>query len=268
MDWLTALSDAAYGALNGISGRSWLVDTLISLPVDNALVKAGPVGAAFVYAWFSARDEQETKRRRALLIVTLAALVMVLGATKTLGKDVFLPRPFVQSQQAYHLEGQRLVESRKLDYRVPQHGVAKHRFEALGKGDVVENDLVSFPSDHAGFFFALALGIFLACRRAGIVALAWTVFAILLSRVVTGLHSPLDIVSGAAIGAAILLALQWLAGRFGRRVLDPVAEWTIRRPALASALMFIAVFEATNALENARQLGSTAAEVVKAVRGR
>ena len=40
MDLVIRLSDWLYSLLNGIAGRSWLLDTLISLPLDNNLVKA------------------------------------------------------------------------------------------------------------------------------------------------------------------------------------------------------------------------------------
>jgi hypothetical protein len=225
------------------------------------------VGAAFVYAWHSGDQETETRRRRSTLIVTIAALFLVLVTSKTLGEQTFLPRPFVQSQSAFHLEGDSLEQSPSLAYRAPQYGEAKRRFDALKSGEVAGNDLISFPSDHAAFFFALALGIFLACRRAGTVALAWTVFAILLPRIVTGLHSPLDIAAGAGLGAAILLPAQWLARRFGRPALDPAAGWTLRHQALAGALLFLFAFEATNALENIRHLGGTGAEIAEAVTG-
>jgi undecaprenyl-diphosphatase len=267
MEWLVSLSDAAFAALNGLTGRSWLLDALISLPVDNPLVKAGPVGAAFVYAWHSGADEAEARRRRSVLIVTVGALFLVLATSKTIGERIFLPRPFVQSQTAWHLEEGRLVESRTLPYRAPQYGDAQRRLKALERGDVAGNDLVSFPSDHAAFFFALALGIFLACRRAGTVALAWTIFAILLTRIVTGLHSPLDIVAGAGLGAAILLAAQWLAKRLGRWAVEPAAGWTLRHQALAASILFLVAFEATSVLENVRGLAGTGAEIAEAVSG-
>jgi len=268
MEWLIGLSDALYLLLNGLSGRSWLLDSLIALPIDNPLVKAGPVGAAFVYAWHSGGDEAQTKRRRSVLLVTIGALALVLAATKTIGGGVFLPRPFVQAETAWHLEEGRLAESPVLAYRAPHEGSAKARAEALAKGDIAANDLSSFPSDHAGFFVALALGIFLACRRAGTPALAWTFVAILLPRIVTGMHSPLDIAAGAAIGAGILLAVQRVAGfAWARRAVEPVSAWTMRHGAVAAAMLFLVAFEATSALENVRSLAGTAGDIVHGVLG-
>ena len=38
-------NQAAFEALNALVGRSWLVDSLVALALDNVLVKAGPIGA-------------------------------------------------------------------------------------------------------------------------------------------------------------------------------------------------------------------------------
>ena len=267
MELVIRLSDWIYLALNGLAGRWWLLDTLIALPLDNNLVKAGPIGACFVYAWWSGADEADTRRRRATLLVTVAALLFVMASTKTLAHQFFQPRPFVHAQQAWHLEDGRLVETDKLAYRQPLSGEVRKRTDRLGRGEIDDNDLGSFPSDHAGFFFALSLGIFLASRRAGAVALAWTGAAILLPRIVTGMHSPLDIAVGASIGAAVLLAVQFVARRTRRWALEPLAGWTLRHEALAAALLFFVAFESTNVLTNVRDLAGTGKDIVDHVAG-
>ena len=267
MDWILRLSDWLYLLLNGLAGRSWMVDTFISLPLDNNLVKAGPIGACFVYAWWSGRDETETTRRRSTLLVTIASLLFVMASTKTIADGFFQPRPFVHAQQAWHLEEGRLVETDKLAYREPLNGGVRNRYRALKRGEIEHNDLGSFPSDHAGFFFALSLGIFLASRRAGAVALAWTGAAILLPRIVTGMHSPLDIAVGAGIGAAVLLAIQLVARSTRRWALEPLAGWTLKHEALAAALLFFVAFESTNVLTNVRDLAGTGEAIVDHVTG-
>ncbi|HYW15885.1 MAG TPA: phosphatase PAP2 family protein [Allosphingosinicella sp.] len=267
MDAVIRISDWLYLLLNGLAGRSWLLDTLVSLPLDNNLVKAGPIGACFVYAWWSGTSEDDSSRRRATLLVTVASLLFVMAATKTIADGYFQPRPFVHAQQAWHLEEGKLVETGKLAYREPLNGGIRNRYRALKRGEIERNDLGSFPSDHAGFFFALSLGIFLASRRAGAVALGWTVAAILLPRIVTGMHSPLDIVAGAGIGAAILLGLQHLARRTQSWALEPLAGWTLRHEALAAALLFFVAFESTNVLSNVRDLAGTGEEIVDHVAG-
>jgi membrane-associated phospholipid phosphatase len=267
MDLAVRLSDWIYVLLNGLAGRSWLLDTLITPPLDNDLVKAGPIGACFVFAWWSSRDEAELRRRRATLLVTIASLLFVMATTKTIGDHVFQPRPFVHAEQAWHLEDGRLVESPRIAYRQPLAGQVRSRTESLKRGEIDSNDLVSFPSDHAGFFVALALGIFLASRRAGTVALAWTGAVVLLPRIVTGMHSPLDIAVGAGIGGAVLLAAQFVARHTRRWALEPIAGWTVRHEALAAALLFFVIVESAETLGDARELAGTGVDILEYVAG-
>ena len=267
MDLIIRLSDWIYLLLNGLAGRSWLLDTLITLPLDNNLVKAGPIGACFVYAWWSSRDEAELRRRRATLLVTIASLLFVMATTKTIGDHVFQPRPFLHAEQAWHLEEGELVETRRLPYRQPLAGQVRQRTESLKRGEIDSNDLFSFPSDHAGFFFALSLGIFLASRRAGAVALVWTALIVLLPRIVTGMHSPLDIAVGAGIGGSILLAIQFVARRTQQWALEPLAGWTVRHEALAAALLFFVIVESAETLVDARELAGTGVDIIEYVVG-
>lgn len=259
---LVGASDRLYLALNGLSGRSWLFDSLVALAIDNSLVKAAPVAAAFAFAWYR-RDGAKRRASRRALLATLAALLFVLASTKVIAESVFLPRPFILSEPTWQLEADRLVESPRLSYRVPLEGFSHGRYERLRDGEIEENDLASFPSDHAAFFFALSLGIFFANRRAGAFALAWTLVVICGSRMITGTHSPLDIAAGIAIGAAIVGAAQWLARRWLRRPADTVAGWTVRWPGLSAALLFLVLFEVANTLDNARD-GARAAKAMVA----
>lgn len=270
MDWASdrviAASDRLYLALNGLSGHSWLFDSLMALAMDNNLVKAGPVAAAFFFAW-TASPEPARIRARRVLLVTLASLLLVLVSSKALADSIFLPRPFIQSQQAYHLDGDRLVASPRLAYAAPQEGFSGGRFDRLRLGDIEENDLSSFPSDHAAFYFALALGILLASRAAGIFAIGWTLIAICGSRMVTGTHSPLDISAGLAIGGSVLLALQWAATRWLTRPFNAVAAWTVSRPGFSSGGLFLILFEVANTLENIREVLRTAKGIAERLLG-
>ena len=251
---LTSASDYLYELLNSVVGHSWVLDTVLTLPLENQLVKASIIGGCFVAVWFGRGEEAETIRKRKILLLTLLAAVFVIGTTKTISKIVFLPRPFIQSQKAFHLEGDQLVESQKLAFRVPLDDESQKGFQALQKGEVIQNDLGSFPSDHAGFYLTLAVGIWLASRRIGSIAIAWTVFVIMGSRVITGQHSPLDVVVGGGIGIIILLLIQLIVGKGFRKLLDPITRWTLQHQALSSALIFITIFEAANTLQNLRPL--------------
>lgn len=260
---LTGISDYLYEAINGLAGRSWVFDNLIDLPLESNLVKAGLLGACFLFVWLKGADEAEIARRRKILLITLIASVFVIAATKVLSKTVFLPRPFILSQKTFHLESDQLAETPRLAYRVPLDEENQKSFKALKRGEVIQNDLGSFPSDHAGFFMTLAFGIFLACRSAGLIALFWTLFATLGSRIITGQHSPLDIAVGSGIGIGILLISQVFIGSLGKRVIDPIVNWTLKYSALSSAIIFIFIFEATNTLENARHILKVFKEIAK-----
>ena len=117
-------------------------------------------------------------------------------------------------------------------------------------------------------FLCIAVGILLAYRSVGIIAVIWTVFVPLTAKVVLGQHTPLDIFAGALIGLSILFAMQWLLKRWGNRFLDPVVKWTMNNSALAAALLFIVLFEVTNTLDDVRQIGKVGKDVVKHVVGK
>lgn len=260
---LIVVNDYLYEMFNGLAGRSWIFDNLTDLSIENNLVKAAVIGACFMFAWMANGNASEVGRRRQILLITLIASVFVIGTTKTLSKTIFLPRPFIQSQKTFHLEGEQLVESRRLDYRVPLDDENQKSFRALQNGEIIQNDLGSFPSDHAGFYMTIAVGILLACRSAGLIALFWTIFVALGSRIITGQHSPLDIIVGSGIGVGILLALQVIIGKLGRRLLDPIINWTLKHSAFSSAVIFVFLFEAANTLEDVRHLGKVAAQIAK-----
>ncbi|HZR92687.1 MAG TPA: phosphatase PAP2 family protein [Gaiellaceae bacterium] len=73
----------------------------------------------------------------------------------------------------------------------------------------------SFPSGHAAVGFACAVSLALALPRLA-VPLLLLAGAIAYSRVYLGVHYPLDVVGGAALGAAVATALRRLAGALTR----------------------------------------------------
>jgi undecaprenyl-diphosphatase len=65
----------------------------------------------------------------------------------------------------------------------------------------------SLPSDHAVLFFALATAIWLWSRAWGAIAFLWA-FMICMPRIYMGYHYPSDIIVGALLGVASMLAIQ------------------------------------------------------------
>jgi undecaprenyl-diphosphatase len=126
-------------------------------------------------------------RRAAVAAAVSAGIALLIG--QVLSHLVDRPRPFVAHPGLIHL-------------------FAPHAADA------------SFPSDHTTASFAIATAIMLRNRLWGSFAL---VAAALLgvSRVVIGVHYPLDVLAGAALGSAVALALHLPPAR---RVTDRAAD--------------------------------------------
>jgi hypothetical protein len=251
---LTNLNDQILSGMNGMAGRSWFFDSIVGLTQGNDLVKAGLIGCCFFAAWYSGKTLEEMRARRKVLLVTLVAAVCVLTTTKVLSHTIFLPRPAIESQKIYHLSGDNLVEMKRANVRVPLDEESQKDNRDLLNGDVKTNDLGSFPSDHAGFFLAISLGIFLASRRIGLVALGWTVFAILAGKIITAGHAPVDVAAGAAVAITELSVLRLAARTRLGLILDKISSWTFKYSALSAALLFAIVFEISSTLFHVRAL--------------
>jgi membrane-associated phospholipid phosphatase len=238
---------------NGLAGKSLIFDNLVELVLKNNLVKAGIIGACFFAAWHEKKTILETINSRKILLATLVAIVAVLVTMRMISHSVLIPRTFVQTQKIYFLEENRLVENAPVEYRLPLDESSRKDYRELQHGNVDVNNLGSFPSDHAGFFLALSLGICFASRRFGIIALIWTLAIIFPSKLISGQHTLLDILAGAMIGAILLFASQFLAGGLGDKILSYLSEWTLKNRVWSSALLFIVVFELTSTLTHIRE---------------
>jgi hypothetical protein len=251
---LTSLNDQILAGMNGMAGRSWFFDNLVGLTQGNDLVKAGLIGCCFFAAWYSGKTLDEMRARRKVLLVTLVAAVCVLTTTKVLSHTIFLPRPAIESQKIYHLNGESLVAMNRTNVRVPLDEESQKDHRDLVNGDVKTNDLGSFPSDHAGFFLAISLGIFLASRRIGLVAIGWTVFVILAGKMIQAAHAPIDIAAGAAVAITELSVLRIAAKSRLGVIFDKISRLTFKYSALSAALLFAIVFEISSTLFHVRAL--------------
>ncbi|MDP9413900.1 MAG: phosphatase PAP2 family protein [Pseudomonadota bacterium] len=145
-----------------------------------------------------------------------------------------------------------MTEAQPAHHRVPIGG--EELAAARGAGEIYSGDLGSFPSDHASFYMTLSAGIWAASRRAGLVALAWTLFVTLGSRMVTGQHSLLDIAVGSAIGVAILLLCRAAVDAWGKRLTEPMGRWSLKHPGWSAGLAFLIAFETSNTLADIKDI--------------
>ena len=250
--WLTSLNDQLLLRINSLAGRSWLFDSVVAFFLDNDLAKAGVIGCCFLAAWYGGKTTNGTNTRRKILITTLVAAVCVITTTKVLSRTIFLPRPEIQSLKIYRLEGDQLVAMKRMPVRILLDETSQKDYRAMLSGDVETNDLGSFPSDHAGFFLAISLGIWLASRRLGLLAVGWTLFVIVAGKMISGQHTPLDIAAGAAVAVTELAIIQYAARKYFRRWLDKLTGLTLRYSALSSAIIFAVVFEVSSTLIHVR----------------
>ena len=249
---LTDLNNQLSLLINSVAGRSWLFDNVVGFFLENDLAKAGVIGCCFLAAWYGGKTAAGTNARRKILITTLIASVCVIATTKVLSHTIFLPRPDIQTQKIFRLEGDQLVEMKRMPVRIPLDEASQKDYRALLSGDIQTNDLGSFPSDHAGFFITIALGIWLASRRLGLVALGWTVFVILGAKMISGQHTPIDIAAGSAVALVELSIIQYAAQQRMGRLLDKLTPLTLRYSALSSAIIFAVVFEVSSTLTHVR----------------
>ena len=250
--WFTQLNDQLLLGINSVAGRSWLFDSIVAFFLDNDLAKAGVIGGCFLAAWYGGKSIESTSARRKILITTLVAAVFVITTTKVLSKTIFLPRPEIRTQKIYRLEGDELVEMKRMPVRTMLDEESQKDHRALLSGDIDPNDLGSFPSDHAGFFIAISLGIFLASRRIGLLALGWSIFVILGGKLISGQHTPLDIAAGATVAIAELALIQYVVRRSFRGWLDKLTGLTLRYSALSSAIIFLVAFEVSSTMIHIR----------------
>src|SRR5438309_2087075 len=238
--------------VNSVAGRSWLFDNVVAFFQDNDLAKAGVIGCCFLAAWYGGKSANSTNARRKILITTLVAAVCVITTTKVLSKTIFLPRPEIQSQKIYRLEGEQLVEMKRMPVRFMLDEESQKNYRALQSGDVETNDLGSFPSDHAGFFIAISLGIWLASRRLGLIALGWTILVILMGKMIGAQHTPLDIAAGAGVAIAEVSIIQYALRKRFSVWLDKLAGLTLSYSAWSSALVFAVAFEVSSTMIHVR----------------
>lgn len=137
--------------------------------------------------WLARRDHDLTEMAR--IIGTGCAAVIALGIAQLIGHAVGRARPYVTLDHVHLLVGK-------------------------------ANDF-SFPSDHATAAGAIAVGLLLARRTVGTMAVVLAL-GMAFTRVYVGAHYPGDVVAGLVLGGTTALGVCAFAAKFGTPLLERV----------------------------------------------
>ncbi|MET8942519.1 phosphatase PAP2 family protein [Streptomyces sp. NPDC004542] len=196
--------------INGLAkGAPGWVDRLMEFVGEYGLLLA--MVLLVVWCWWSVRrraagGDEAAASVAGLVWAPLAAGIAVLVNVPIRG-FVERPRPFVDHQ------GLDVLVSGKTDY--------------------------SFVSDHATLTMAMAVGLFVAHRKFGLVGIGLALFEGF-CRVYMGVHYPTDVVGGFALGTAVALLLSPVAMALLTPVMraverSPRVGWVVRRRSAGAA---------------------------------
>jgi len=153
--------------INSWAGQNMWLDRLMIFSANNLGYIL--VGLVIVVCFLS------RSKYREILILSIGSAVMArFGIVTLIRFSYYHPRPFLVLQNV--------------------HQLLSHDTES------------SFPSGHAAFYFALATTLYFYNKKIGVIALILSGL-MGFARVFTGLHWPLDIVTGVVVGVVTALLL-------------------------------------------------------------
>lgn len=234
---LEALDLAGLEAANQLAHRSAGLDWAMHQLLTVDLLKMGVPALLTLFVWL--RPDGWIRGREAFVVRSLAGICLALALGFAL-HDSLPPRPR------------------------PRLAMPAFPFPDLGAIPDL-GDYSAFPSDHAVLVAALSATVSARSRPLGLLAAAWSAFAVCFPRLYVGYHYPSDLVAGAAlgvlvVGAALRLPLPWFDAfaealrRMGERV-----------PALVMIGLFLATYEFMTLFTSLRQFGHAARDVLTAL---
>jgi undecaprenyl-diphosphatase len=207
---------------NQFAGRSAGLDNIAAMFADTYVLSGILLMGMVAYCWFRRLGPEYVLERQYLLQEVLGAL---LAGAVSRGMQLvckFHPRPL--------------------------HDPSLHFHAPIGLDPNTLNHWSSFPSDHAAVFFALALVITLHSRRLGIVAWIWAAAA-LVPRIYLGFHWPSDILGGALVGIACVVACREL---IPRKLMASLTDYEQRSPAVFYCCAFVLCYQLGTLFQDVR----------------
>ena len=170
MGFLERADESAFVWLNSWVGRFSLLDRIVELTVSDYFVPL-IMSLLLLGLWFAGHSSAHREPNQLGVMTAILSVAVVNLIVELFNEFFYRPRPF---------------EDLDVDllFYMPTDS--------------------SFPANPAAFGFALALGVWMWNRKAGWVLLAPAV-VFSLSRMYAGVFYPLDVIGGAAVGAASAL---------------------------------------------------------------
>lgn len=212
--------------LNTWAGKSPQFDQFVVMLESNSLLKTGLLIGLLWYAWYSTRDQPETRQK--VLRTLLAACIAI--AVARAGQRLLPPRVRPVYDPALHFQ---VTE---------EFNRASHA------------EWSSFPSDHAVLLCAVAAGLWTISRWYGLFAFAWLLLMVFPVRLYLGLHYPSDVFAGGLIGVVIL----WLVSMdrvVTPRLVDAALGFEGRRAAVFYTCAFALTWQVADFFGDCRYLG-------------
>ena len=225
LETVAALDVSLSHYLNSFVGGSPSADLLLSIVESNQLFKGAFIMLLFWGLWFWRRGQPNLPREK--LLSTLVVAILTVAVIRVLAA-VLPPRL-------------RPMHAEELGFELGP-GNAREVLDGFG----------SMPSDHAGLFFAMATGLYLANRIIGLIALAHAALIICLPRVYFGLHFVSDVVVGGLIGSVmVLLIAPSLTRRLAR---THTVMWSESHPHLFYPALIFVTWQLAQLFDPLRQL--------------
>lgn len=204
--------------------QSWAFDAVMVYLASSNLAKGYLILPLFWWAWFR---EDGDENRHAMLVTLLISCIVAVAISQIAQYKPIRVRPlFTPELHLKHAEG-----------------LQEWHYSSWS----------SFPSDHATFFFSLAVGMFFISQALGWLALVHAVVIISFPRVYLGLHYLTDIAAGALLGGSITYAFCT-----SERIRTRLGSWTKTcertRPAALYTGLFVLTTQMTYLFYDAHEL--------------
>lgn len=164
--------------INNLSGRSEILDKIgIFFATDFSYIIIGILLLLFICTKLKITTFKIAKIDKMLFVSLLSAIVARLIFVPLIRFFYYSPRPFLENN---------------ISLLIP-----------------FQDNISSFPSGHAAFFFALAMSVYFYNKKLGIL---FFIFATLngLARIFVGVHWPSDIIGGAVVGIISAVLVKYL----------------------------------------------------------